>query len=325
MMNLLLVSETPVAGTVCRFSEALATDERISDSFPFVLRNYKNSPFDLPHGQMSIYPNWANLLGEYAKNADHVIFHNCTQQSYIDIVKKSVKSDASLNYHFHSPPFEPPLFSYDIITENNFDNVFTVAQGYSRFFETSVSIANIIPDIKLFKIQNRRSAIIVGHLRTTSARWSKKIPANLVKNLEILFKNSGVEVCTIPSIFGSETVPYRTFSQSLQSFDYVIDDICSGLFHQISLEGLKSGCIVFSAADEYSLNSFCQAAQCPPPPFDFVSDIHDIYEKVRYYERNPSTLRAKQANNLIFSNEYLSAKRLSDIATKKIIDSVSMT
>lgn len=322
-MNFLLVSETPVAGTVCRFSEALVSDQRVTDAFPFVLRNYKNSPFDLPYGQMSTYPNWASLLGDYAEQADHVIFHNCTQQSYIDIVQKSAKSTATINYHFHSPPFEPPLFSYDIIAKNKFDNVFTVAQGYSRFYENSVPIANIIPDIKLFEIKNRRSAIVVGHLRTTSARWSKKIPANLIKNLETLFKNSGVEICTIPSIFGAETVPYRTFYQGLQGFDYVIDDICSGLFHQISLEGLKSGCIVFSAADEYSLNSFCQAAECPPPPFDFVADIQDIYEKVRYYERNPSVLRATQVKNLAYADEYLPAIRLSRLATNRIINLVN--
>lgn len=322
-MNFLLVSETPVAGTVCRFSAALEDSKSVQSAFPFVLRNYKNSPFDLPYGQMNSYHNWATILGEYAKAADHVIFHNCTAQSYIDIVKQSAKPHATLNYHLHSPPFEPPLFCYDIITENNFDNVFSVAQGYVRFFDKSIPIANIIPDIKIFNRKHRRSAVIIGHLRTTSARWSKKIPNDLIKDLEVLLNKSKVEIYTIPKLFGCDTVPYKTFSQALQNFDYVIDDICSGLFHQISLEGLKSGCIVFSAADECSINSFCQAADCPPPPFDIVSDIYDIHEKIRFYERNPSKLEFAQVRNLEYASKYLSERRLAELFTEKVIGSVS--
>ncbi|KHL75604.1 hypothetical protein PpSQ1_04360 [Pseudomonas putida] len=272
---------------------------------------------------MSVYENWANLLGEYAKQADHVIFHNCTQQSHIDIVRKSVKGHATLNFHMHSPPFEPPLFCYDIITENAFDNVFSVAQGYGRFFNDSIPIANIIPDIKIFNRKQRRSAIIIGHLRTTSARWSKKIPQNFVKDFEALLSREKVDIVTIPKLFGCDTVPYKTFSQALQGFDYVVDDICSGLFHQISLEGLKSGCIVFSAADEYSIESFCKAADCPPPPFDIVGDIYDLYEKIRFYERNPSKLEAAQSRNLEFAEKYLSEKRISQIFVGNLVDTLN--
>jgi hypothetical protein len=322
-MKFLLVSETPVAGTVCRFASALENSKFVTSSFPFVLKNYKNSPFDLPYGQMSSHQNWSSILGEYAANADHIIFHNCTDQNYIDIAKKSARPSTSLSYHLHSPPFEAPLYSYDIIVENKFDAVFSVAQGYSRFYNNSISIANIIPDIKLFNGRHRRSAVMVGHLRTTNARWSKKIPPDFVKSLEVLLKKDGVDVSTIPKLFGAESVPYCTFAHALQNFDYVVDDVCSGLFHQISLEGLKSGCIVFSAADAYAISSFCEAAQCPPPPFDMISDIYDIYEKVRYYERNPADLRAAQARNLQYAESYLSEVRLADLATSKIISSLT--
>ncbi|UXH41308.1 hypothetical protein [Pseudomonas promysalinigenes] len=321
-MNFLLVSETPVAGTVTRFASALDDASGSTTAFPFVLRNYKNSPFDLPYGQMSVHENWANLLGDYAREADHVIFHNCTQQSHIDIVRKSVKAHTTLNYHLHSPPFEPPLFCYDIITNNSFDNVFSVAQGYARFYKDSIPIANIIPDIKIFQRKHRRSAVIVGHLRTTSARWSKKIPANFAKEFEHLLNREKVEIFTIPKLFGSETVPYKTFSQALQSFDYVVDDICSGLFHQISIEGLKSGCIVFSAADEYSIGSFCEAAKCPPPPFEKVADIYDIYEKIRFYERNPSQLESDQIRNLNYASKYLGEQRLSEIFVTRTLNAI---
>lgn len=322
-MKILLVSETPVAGTVCRFASALQKSTSVTSSFPFVLRNYKNSPFDLPYGQMSSHQNWPSILGDYASKADHIIFHNCTDQNFIDIARKSAKQATSLSYHLHSPPFEAPLYGYDIISENKFDTIFSVAQGYTRFYDNSVPIANIIPDIKIFNSTHRRSAVMVGHLRTTNARWSKKIPSDFVKKLEVLLKKDGVDVSTIPKLFGAESVPYSTFAHALQNFDYVVDDVCSGLFHQISLEGLKSGCIVFSAADTYSISSFCEAAQCPTPPFDMISDIYDIYEKVRYYERNPATLRAAQARNFEYAQAYLSEARLAQIATSKIISSLT--
>jgi hypothetical protein len=317
-MNILLVSETPVAGTVVRFNDALESYVNGATSFPFVLKNYKNSPFDLPYGQMSSLLDWPTILGNYTKAADHVIFHNCTNQSLIDLVKSFIRPSTTTSYHLHSAPFEAPLFGFDIITENNFDHIFSVAQGHQRFHKHSIGIANIIPDIKIFDGSRKRQSALIGHLRTTSARWSKKIPPQTLETLEPLLKKQNVELTTIKSLFNSDSVPYQTFVQSVQSFNYVIDDVCSGLFHQLSLEGLKSGCIVFSAADEYSLDSFSKAAQSPTPPFDIVSSLDEIYEKIKYYENNPAKLVKKQLENLTYATEYLSERRVAKIAASEI-------
>ena len=51
--SVLLVAESPVAGTVMRFDEALNRSERFT-SFPFVLRGYKNGAFDLPLGAICL-------------------------------------------------------------------------------------------------------------------------------------------------------------------------------------------------------------------------------------------------------------------------------
>jgi hypothetical protein len=314
--RVLLVSETPVAGTVVRFAEALNASGKAS-AVPFVLRAYKSCAFDLPNGAMGSLPNWGELLCEEAAQADAIVLHNVTQQSTVDIVMSGRRADAPVAYHLHSPPFEPPLYAAGVIEGNTFDQLYCVAQGYHRFYAGAAPIANIIPDPLLFASAQRRNAVFVGHLRTTNARWSRKVPQGFARTLADALAADAVPVFGIEKLFGSESVPYRTFTQALQGFNFVVDDVCSGLFHQISLEGLKSGCIVFSAADEASLESFCEAAECPVPPFHRVAGPDDIAEAVRSYVRRPTVLAAARRRNAEFSDRYLSESRLRELFVKR--------
>lgn len=310
--KVLLVAESPVAGTILRFDEALNRSEKFS-SFPFVLRGYKNGAFDLPVGAMGAFANWSDLLASRVAAADVVVLHNVAQQSIVDLILASRRKGSRVFYHLHSPPFEPPLYAYEILSANRFDGLFCVAQGHSRFCQGAIAIANIIEDIFLIDGVERRSSVMVGHLRTTGARWSRKVPDKFSGGLEARLAPEGVTVFTTERLFGAETVPHRIFIQALQGFDYVVDDVCSGLFHQSSLEALKSGCLVFTAADRTSLDSFCSAADCPEPPFDIVSDPMEVADRVRYYARSPSLLDSKRVAALNYSEKYLQKSRLGSI------------
>lgn len=315
--KVLLVAESPVAGTILRFDEALNRSEQFS-CFPFVLRGYKNGAFDLPVGAMGVFANWSDLLVQKVSAADVVVLHNVAQQSIVDLVFASRRKGCSVFYHLHSPPFEPPLYAFDILATNSFDSVFCVAQGHSRFCQGAMAIANIIEDPFLIDGVERRSSVMVGHLRTTGARWSRKVPDKFAGTLEAQLAPEGVGVFTTERLFGVETVPNRMFVQALQGFDYVVDDVCSGLFHQSSLEALKAGCVVFTAADRTSLESFCGAADCPEPPFEIVSDPVEVVDRVRHYARSPSLLESRRMTALGYGEKYLQKSRLGNIFVDRL-------
>ncbi|MDH4390393.1 MAG: hypothetical protein QE285_03085 [Aquabacterium sp.] len=317
MKNVLLVSDSPVAGTVARFAKALNDDGRFV-GMPFIMRGYKNGAFDLPLGAMGSFENWPEILGGYASVADAVVFHNVANAQLIDIVKAWARPSVPLAYHCHSPPFEPPLFSYDVMLHEALQHVFCVAQGHARFCMGATPMANIIADVCPVQGVKRRNAILVGHMRTTAARWSRKIPDNYIKELGTGLAGTATAVYGIDRLFGSEAVPHNTFVQALQGFDYIVDDVCSGMFHQISMEGLKSGCVVFSAADEVSLASFCAAADCPPPPFDFVSHPSEVAERARHYAARPAELRRRQQQNLAYARQHLGAARLGALFVQRL-------
>ncbi|WP_312602498.1 hypothetical protein [Pseudomonas luteola] len=84
-MKVLLVSESPVAGTILKFSEAL---NRVSgiDCTPFVLKGYKNNSFDIDFGVMSVFENWPQLLSDRAREADVIIMHNIADNNIVELV-----------------------------------------------------------------------------------------------------------------------------------------------------------------------------------------------------------------------------------------------
>lgn len=322
-MKILLVSESPVAGTIVRFASALNDCYNVT-CVPFVLRGYKSNSFDLPLGVMGIYENWAELLIDEVKKADAIVIHNVADQNIIDLIGVYRQNDCFIGYHYHSPPFEAPLHDYNVLQSTFLDAVFCVAQGHSRFFENPIAIANIIEDVNIVPKAIRGNAVFVGHLRTTDARWSRKVPKDFMPKLAESLKGSPVGVYDIKKTYGSDSVTNSIFINGLQRFEYVVDDVCSGLFHQTSLEALKAGAISFSAADEISLTSFCQAADCPPPPFELVSHPDEVSDKIKFYSKNVFLKDKLRLQNFEYSSKYLRKERLEKLFIKRLSNVIGL-
>lgn len=316
-MKVLLVSESPVAGTVVKFSKALDSSPGFSSEY-FILRGYKNNSFEIPGGVMGVFENWPEILQNKLAYTDFIILHNVADQNLIDLIMANRRVGSLVAYHYHSPPFEGPLFTYEVIRNNKFDLIFCVAQGHSRFTKNSINIANIISDVNFVERVKRRNALFLGHLRSTDLRWSKKVPKNYASFLSEHLKENSVKVFDTSKAYGSDVVNSQAFLNGMQGFSYVVDDVCSGLFHQTSLEALKCGAISFSAADEVSISSFCEAAECPPPPFDLVSRPEEVVERVVFYSRAKAARDVSIEKNLRYANEYLGQSRLEKIFVDKI-------
>lgn len=273
---ILLLSDTPVAGTVTRLAHWIG---KLSgrECHALIRRNYSHNAFHLPEGIFGCFSDWETILAPVIHQATTLIIHNVCDEAFIKFIFRAKNESSAILYQYHSPACEPPQYHYPLLEKYSFDAILAVAQGYSRFKEEAVAVPNIIPDFHNFLMVPKKNALFIPHIRSTSFRWSNKFNAQDLKKIVDAKKIiSPFEVTTINHIFGRETVTWEEISFYIQSVSMVIDDIHTGLFHQTALEAFKALCLVFSNADLYSIEEFCLAAKADPPPFIRVSNVEEI-------------------------------------------------
>lgn len=314
---IVLISDTPVAGTVERLTKWIKASSGI-ETKALIFNNYAHHAFVVNSGTISFMEDWHDYVRKVCKDASCVIFHNVLNNELIDVVFSSTCHSVPKLYQIHSPPFEGPQFTYNIIDEYPFDGILKISQGHGRFLDDGILVPNVIDDFSIDHYQKRHNHILVPHIRTTSHRWSNKICKDeliwLENNKSLI---SPFKLKTLPTMFGRSNISHEELLFSLNSVKAVIDDINTGLIHQTALEGLKSGCAVFSNADLETIDQFCSTIDAPVPPFIFVNNSFEI---VDFFKRNCAIneIELCMSKSLKYSNEFLKAERLASYYCKKI-------
>lgn len=149
-------------------------------------------------------------------------------------------------------------------------------------------------------------------MRSTNFRWSGKFTTADRENINLVQKYMPTfQLSEIKKVFGRDVVTHEEILLYLHSVSVVIDDINTGLFHQTALESLKAGCVVFSAADLYSLEDFCIATQSPAPPFIKVSGIDDVIKILIDSSFSKSLDKKIQASSQ-YAKKFLGEERLAN-------------
>jgi hypothetical protein len=314
---ILLISDTPVAGTVDRLATWI---EKLSGqkTIPLIKRNYPHHAFELTGGTFGCMPNWEDYISLMVKQASCIILHNVLDETVLNLVFKDKARGANLIYQLHSPPLEGPQFTYNILSKYKFDAVFSVSQGHGRFVKGTIPVPNIVKDFTIHGAPKKQDLVFVPHIRTTNFKWSNKFSNLNAKELnenKKLFK--GTKIATIKSLFGRDVVSHPEIQFALQFCSFVVDDVNTGLIHQTAIEGLKAGCGVFSAADLYSTEEYSNAIEAPAPPFIYVNNMEDI---VKFLISTSSTDYLRDKGEVIrsYSEKYLGEERLAKMYLREL-------
>lgn len=302
-----LIAETPVAGTVPRIGKWIKLLTGL-ETFTLIERNYEHHAFNVPGGTFGCIPRRKEFVARSVANSRAVFIHNVFNKDLLNLIFDARPQTTPVIYQYHSPPFEAPAFSFEAITDFPYDAVLAVAQGYGRFFRNAITVPNIVPDTFYPVLPNRDNILFIPHLRTTKERWSNKVSTtdvNILKSFCNLYPTLGLR--SIKDAFGRDRVSHDEIQFYLRTVRFVIDDINTGLFHQTAIEGVKAGCLVFSGADAVSVEEFCEAADCPPPPFLYVSGVQDV---VRGLLERRSFEAIDNSGSNTFAEKYLSEERL---------------
>lgn len=319
---ILLISETPVAGTVTRLANWIAAFSG-KRTVPVVMRNYAHNAFPLPDGALRAMPDWEKHLAAMVRSASVIFLHNYhvdnkTDAGFIDLIFAERPSGCPVFFQCHSPALEPPGHLYSVLDSYAFDKVFVVGQGYGRFFSDAVLVPNIVPDQKNTYNVEKSDIVFVPHMRSTNWRWSRKV---LESDLIALKANAARfgrhKVQTINQAFGRDHVTMGEMAQYLFAVKLIVDDVNTGLIHQTTVEGIKAGCVVMSGADLLSMEEYCEAANCPPLPILSVGGIDDVVANLSSPGLN-ALVRDTRAKSDSFASTYLGEARLAAEYWKRV-------
>ncbi len=274
-------------------------------------------------GRQDLIPFWSpNILifdgGDPAKklsvdrvleDCDFIHVHNFIPKEQLPYFK-SLFYNKKYIYHFHSPRFEKPVL-YDLDQQSYEMNAvkrLLVGNFHKRMYKDVKLMPNVVP-ANLSPHRRKKNNNIIKILFSPSsqkigARWSSKYDEEILAIINDIGKLPCVEIFSIENMTQDQLAILRSCS------DITIDEILTGGFHQVSIEGLAQGNVVMNSADHLSLEYFKEGYGTEEEaPFDIVSK-KNIVQKIQYYIENRDELYEKQVRNQEFFEQYLNPNKV---------------
>ncbi|MFM5100814.1 hypothetical protein ACEUA1_03190 [Aeromonas veronii] len=263
-MNVIHIAKTPLAGSPGRLSDELNKIDAIN-SVCFIERDYPGELSGKFIGSsIVIDKTTASLLTKKIEDADVCHIHNDLSRDTLNLILANAER-CKFIYHVHSPLREGPLFFNNYTSMGvDFDAKVVVAQYHPRQYQDFIPVLNVVP-FKPSAVpspigEKIRILFSPSHSRT-GGRWNDKTSPELERALNLLSKRDDVEV-----IIPGKLSPSALF-ELRRTCHITIDEIVTGSYHQISLEGLAAGNVVINNSDALS-NIFLEMtsnADMPPP------------------------------------------------------------
>jgi len=313
-MNIVHIAKTPLAGSPGRLSEELSKIDNVFSS-SFVERDYPGELSGKFLGNSIILDNSSlSILATKIKKADICHIHNDLTSDTINLIL-SCATNCKFIYHVHSPLREGPLFFNNYKAMGiDFSHNLVVAQYHPRHYQDFIPVMNIVPfkpnNIPCPLDEKIRILFSPSHVRT-GGRWNDKTSPALDQALALVNQRSDVEVITPGKLSPSALFELR------RTCHITIDEIVTGSYHQISLEGLAAGNVVINNSDPLS-NLFLEmiSGAESPPPFLTLNN-KNIFQKLNNLLDNKDEIIKIQQQSLHYFKEFLqpykSANRLMEI------------
>lgn len=254
------------------------------------------------------------LIAQLIEKADVVHLHNFVSNDFLPELKTMLsKSKAKLVYQSHSPLREGPVFyDFEKECELEFDEKLVVAQYHPRLYQEHLLVPNLVnfkPEINLLKEGEKPVILFSPAHNRTGGRWNDKTCPELETALESVEKLGLAEVKNITGVS-----PYELFSIRKKAH-ITIDEIVTGAFHQISLEGMAAGNVVINNADDFSmamLRNYSKGGQAPFVRTDKESISDTLIDLLTDHDR----IRELQQASYDYHCRYLTPKKLIKIFEK---------
>lgn len=274
-LNIVHITPTPLVGSPGKiaFVQRLKGHNAIS----VALSDYpKGGPLEnkFLENSMVITSFTSKYINECVSSADVIHIHNyLPNDKYLWLMELNQK--AIFAYQVHSPQREGPL--YVLRAEKSpveYEVKFVVGQHWGRFYPDYIAVPNLIlspPSINLRK-KDEKLRVMFSPTHKHNGRWTSKYSAALEESLITLSKANKIElVCPEQPVHPNILMWVR------RNCHVTIDEIATGGFHMVSLEGLCAGNIVINRADYFAKVTFANFCKNNMPPFIYA-DENNIFD-----------------------------------------------
>ncbi|MCY0966836.1 hypothetical protein [Parathalassolituus penaei] len=277
-MNILHIAPTPLVGAPVKVVKALA-------AVGVNARCLLLSDYPKQSGLQGFFTDGAELINSATAEgemllrdalewADVVHVHNFLSEQAALIIKEY--SSKIFVYQVHSPQREGPVFTPRVNEFGiGFSKYLVLAQYHPRHYPGY----EIVPNLVLFDpvCEERQGDVLKVLFTPTHARggrWNSKGDPRLPGIFEQLVRDCPVEMVSLKG----PVTPGKLFEIRTQCH-VSIDEIVTGAYHQVSLEGMAAGNVVVNAADYFScrmLQRISGADRRPPFLNANVDTVYDV-------------------------------------------------
>jgi len=310
-LNIVHISPTPLVGAPGKI--AIAQKYKGNHAIAVALSDY-------PQGGPLAGKFLANtlMIDEFTRDyiessiraAAFIHVHNFLPPSELKWLKK-LNSSAVYVYQAHSPLREGPLYTERAgeYSEIDFQLKLVVGQYCGRFYPTFTPVPNLVlapPSIKL-RQKGEPLRVMFSPTHRQIGRWNSKYSKGLEEALAAYAKLDMVELVSPPKPVGPETL-----MELRRSCHVTIDEISTGAFHMVSLEGLCAGNVVINRADYFSRATYAGFCEGTMPPFLYADDS-TIGEVLLHLIKSPDETARLQMQSYEYYVKYCNPLRLIEV------------
>jgi len=310
-LNIVHITPTPLVGSPGKI--AWAQRMKGHHAIAVALSDYpKGGPLEGKFLDRTLVIN--EFTREYIENAlqraNIIHIHNYLPGNRVDWLR-GLNQSASYVYQVHSPLREGPLYVGRAETDAPFDFRLrlVVGQHHGRFYPSFLPVPNLVlspPSIKPRRRGEKLRVMFSPTVRQTG-RWTSKHSATLEIVLQTLEKLGKIEL-----IYPKQPVPPETLMEVRRGCHISIDEIATGGFHMVSLEGICAGNVVINRADYFARATFSAFCDGKFPPFVYADDsnIADVLLKLA---DDPEETARLQQDGYAYFKRYCDPLRLIEV------------
>lgn len=310
-LKVLHLSPTPLVAAPGKLSRALR--QAGHDSLCVALNDYpKNGPL---HGKFiddvtllaEAGSEVKDLVDGFARAADVIHIHNDLPASTVQWLRE-LSPRARFVYQVHSPLREGPLyFERAPALGLPISRHLVVGQYQPRHYPDYLAVPNLVLDEPFLapRRDDEPLRVLFSPTHSRTGRWNAKYSERLEKVLRTLHDLKRVEI-----VWPTAPLSPSTLMALRRTCHVSIDEIMTGAFHQVSIEGLCAGNVVINRADFFSKSMMACCARAPElPPFVHAdeSSIEDVLIALALSPRRTAEL---QAASFRYFDAHLRADRL---------------
>lgn len=248
----------------------------------------------------------AAVLLKKVQQSEIVHVHNYISADLVVFLKRHA-SGARYVYQTHSPLREGPLYveRYQQL-ELPFEKLLTVAQYQPRHYPQFIPVPNFIlssPFLNLKK-ENEVLRVMYSPTHNRGGRWNSKYCKELEDAIAGLVNNKKIEVITPDA-----PLHPLMLTEVRKTCHVTIDEIATGAYHQVSLEGLCAGNVVINRADYFSKAMLALHSSGEMPPF-YYADFDNIFDVLSELSKNCELVNDFQKKSYDFFKNYLDPQKL---------------